>query len=130
MIKDWSKLLNLLPEEIQVDEFNRPLDRGVNINQIIELMSDEYGFRVSNIKYGTKFSSEDETEVDYNIFKLYFINDDEEQVEIYMYGENLNNIGITNIAYTYTLDLDNNCTRIISDYIYQPIGIVTYTYNY
>ena len=127
MIKDWSKLLNLLPEEIQVDEFNRPLERGADINKIIELMSNEYGFRVSNIKYGTALNGKD---VDYNNYQIWFTNDDEEQVEIYMYGENLNNIGITNIAYTYTLDLDNNCTRIISDYIYQPIGIITYTYNY
>lgn len=127
MIKDWSKLLNLLPEEIQVDEFNRPLDRGVNINKIIELMDYEYGFRVSDIKHGTEFSSD---EVDYNKYQLWFTNDDEEQVAIYMYGENLNDLGITNICYIYSMPIDNTHTRYSCDAIYQPIGIVTYTYNY
>lgn len=127
MIKDWSKLLNLLPKEIEVDEFNHPVDRGVDINQIIDLMSDEYSFRVSDIKHGIAFNDE---EVDYNKYQLWFTNDDEEQVVIYMYGENLNDLGITNICYIYSMPIDNNHTRYISDAIYQPIGIVTYTYNY
>ena len=126
MIKDWSKLLNLLPKELQVDEFNRPLKRGDDINQIIELMRDEYGFVVTNIKYGTKFNEE----VDYNEYQLEFTNDDEERVRIFMYGENLNDLGIYSICYTYSMPIDNNHTRYSCDAIYQPIGIVTYTYNY
>lgn len=124
MIKDWSKLVNLLPKEIQVDEFNRPLKRGDDINKIIELMSDEYGFVVTNIKHGTEFDSE---EVDYNKYQIEFTNDDEEQIKIYMYGENLNNLGIYDICYTYSMPIDNIHTRYICDTIYQPIGIYSYT---
>lgn len=127
MIKDWSKLVNLLPKEIKVDEFNRPLKRGDDINPIIELMRDEYGFVVTAIKHGTEVNGE---EVDYNKYQLEFTNDDEEQVTIYMYGKNLNDLGIYSITYIYSMPIDNTHTRYSCDNIYQPIGIVTYTYNY
>lgn len=138
MIKDWSKLVNLLPKEIKVDDFNHPVDRGMDINDIIKIMNNEYGFRVRNIGHGIKRISgndvedidEIDFEVDYKDFELWFINDKKELVIVYMYGENIDDLAVCDICYEYSLDLGNNNKKYICDTIYKPIGIFTPTYNY
>lgn len=139
MIKDWSKLVNLLPKEIEVDEFNRPLERGIDIDEIIELMSAEYGFTVNGIEHSLVENMDENGysigyETAYNMWELHFSNNkignDFESIKIYMYGENLYDLGVYDIDYNYILDLGNHHIRMVSDNIYQPIGIFTPTYNY
>ena len=138
MIKDWSKLVNLLPKEIEVDEFNRPLKRGIDVNQIINVMYTEYKFRVKCFGHGMKCISGDDVEdidemdfeVDYTEFELWFTNDEGEQVIIYMYGKNINDLAIYDICYEFSLCLGNNNKKYVCATIYKPIGIFTPTYNY
>ena len=70
MIKDWSKLLELIPKELILDTEGRPVQRGADINMIIEVMYREYGFRVDMIQHGEQGC----TPI-YNKWELYFIND-------------------------------------------------------
>ena len=139
MIKDWSKLVNLLPKEIKVDEFNRPLERGIDIDDIIECMKDEYGFTVNGIEHSLVETMDENGystgyETAYNMWELHFSNNkighDFESIKIYMYGENLYDLGVYDIDYNYILDLGNHHIRMVSDTIYKPIEVFTPTYIY
>ena len=116
MIKDWSKLLELIPKELILDTEGRPVQRGADINMIIEVMYREYGFRVDMIQHGEQGC----TPI-YNKWELYFIDDKYELVTICMYGENLEDLGVYSISYCYTEDY-----RDVYKTLYGLVRTITY----
>lgn len=121
MIKDWSKLLELIPEELIVDIQDCPVQRGADINMIIQVMHSEYGFRLDMIQHGEQGC----TPI-YNKWELYFTNDNYEQIKICMYGENLDDLGVYDISYSYYEDLGNGRGRAVCKTIYGLIRTITY----
>ena len=120
MSKDWSALISIFPEELAVDKLNNPVERGDDINQIIDLMATEYKFRVDNIQYGTKYIDNEflpEIErglIDYNKFEIWFTNDSEERLIMYMYGDNFSSFCVYKIGY-FDFNTSSN-----EQYIYNP----------